>query len=72
PRFHRRSARIVDITLRACPFRDLQTDQADLICGIHKGLLEGILGASRPALRLTAFEPQTSGSCRATAAVAGR
>ncbi|MEA2550613.1 MAG: hypothetical protein QOE25_382 [Actinomycetota bacterium] len=72
PRFHRRSARDVDITLRVCPFRDLQAEQMDLICGIHKGLLEGILGASRPVLGLTAFEPEPSGSCRASASVIGR
>ena len=72
PRFRRRSARTVDITLRACPFQDLGAEQADLICGIHRGLLEGILGASRPALVLTTFEPDPTGACRASAAVTGR
>ena len=72
PRFRRRSARTVDITLRACPFRDLEAEQADLICGIHRGLLEGILGASRPALVLTAFEPDPTRACRASAKVTGR
>jgi predicted ArsR family transcriptional regulator len=69
PRFRRRSARTVDITLRACPFRELRHDHADLICGIHQGLLEGMLGASRPALTLTAFQPDPSGACRASARV---
>ncbi|MEA2580965.1 MAG: hypothetical protein QOE83_1857 [Actinomycetota bacterium] len=72
PRFRRRSARTVDITLRGCPFRELQTEQGDLICGIHRGLLEGILGASRPELALTAFEPEPSGACRASASLIGR
>lgn len=67
PRFRRRSARTVDITLRACPFRDLQAEHADLICGVHKGLLEGILASSRPALTLTGFEPEPTGACRASA-----
>ena len=70
PRFRRRSARTVDITLRGCPFRDLQAEHADLICGVHKGLLEGILTSSRPALTLTAFEPEPTGACRASAEVA--
>lgn len=69
PRFRRRSARTVDITLRGCPFRDLQAEHADLICGVHKGLLEGILASSRPALTLTGFEPEPTGACRASAEV---
>ena len=68
PRFHRRSARVVDITLRDCPFRDLLEEHRELVCAVHRGLLEGVLGASRPALRMTAFEPLADrGACRLTA-----
>jgi predicted ArsR family transcriptional regulator len=68
PRFRRRSAKVVDVTLRDCPFRDLLEEHRDLVCAVHRGLLEGILAASRPALTLTAFEPFAErGACRLTA-----
>jgi predicted ArsR family transcriptional regulator len=68
PRFRRRTARTVDITLRDCPFRDLLDEHRDLVCAVHLGLLEGILGASRPTLRMTVFEPLADrGICRLTA-----
>jgi predicted ArsR family transcriptional regulator len=57
PRFRRRSSRTVEVSLRDCPFRDMLDDHRDLVCGIHRGLLEGMLAGSRPALRLTEFEP---------------
>jgi predicted ArsR family transcriptional regulator len=68
PRF-RRGARSVDIALRDCPFRDLLEEHRELVCAVHRGLLEGMLGASRPALRLTAFEPLADRTtiCRLTA-----
>jgi predicted ArsR family transcriptional regulator len=68
PRFRRRSAKTVDITLRDCPFRDLLEEHREVVCAVHRGLLEGVLGASRPALRMTAFEPLADrGICRLTA-----
>ncbi|MGZ4149878.1 MAG: helix-turn-helix transcriptional regulator [Actinomycetota bacterium] len=57
PRFRRRSAKVVEISLRDCPFRDLLDEHRDLACAVHRGLLEGMLAASRPALRMTEFEP---------------
>jgi predicted ArsR family transcriptional regulator len=56
PRF-RRSTRSVEIALRDCPFRELLEEHRELVCAVHRGLLEGMLGASRPALRMTAFQP---------------
>ena len=50
PRFRRRSAKTVEITLRDCPFRDLLDEHRELVCAVHRGLLEGMLGASRPPL----------------------
>lgn len=68
PRFRRRGAKTVDITLRDCPFRDLLEEHRDLVCAVHRGLLEGVLAASRPPLRMTAFEPLAERSvCRLTA-----
>jgi predicted ArsR family transcriptional regulator len=57
PRFHRRSSKTVEITLRECPFRDLLEEHRDLVCAVHRGLLEGILGASRPPMSLMRFQP---------------
>jgi predicted ArsR family transcriptional regulator len=58
PRFRRRGAKAVEITLRACPFRDLLDEHRDLVCAVHRGLLEGMLAASRPPMTLTDFQPQ--------------
>ena len=69
PRFRRRSPKTVEIALRHCPFKDLMEEHGELVCGVHRGLLEGILGASRPPLSLTGFEPSADlgAPCRLTA-----
>jgi predicted ArsR family transcriptional regulator len=68
PRFRRRSASSVDITLRDCPFRDLLEEHKDLVCAVHRGLLEGVLGASRPTLTMISFQPLVErGACRLSA-----
>jgi predicted ArsR family transcriptional regulator len=69
PRFRRRGRAKVDITLRDCPFRDLLDEHRDLVCALHRGLLEGMLAGSRPPMRLDAFEPLADRStvCRLTA-----
>ena len=69
PRFRRRGQARVDITLRDCPFRDLLDEHRDLVCSLHRGLLEGMLASSRPPMRLDAFEPlvDRSATCRLSA-----
>ncbi|TMK87473.1 MAG: hypothetical protein E6G43_10825 [Actinobacteria bacterium] len=69
PRFRRTGKQTVEITLRDCPFRDLLDEHRALVCGVHRGLLEGMLAASRPALRMTSFEPlaERTTVCRLTA-----
>jgi predicted ArsR family transcriptional regulator len=69
PRFRRRDAKTVEISLRDCPFRDLLDEHRELVCAVHRGLLEGMLGASRPQLRLASFEPlaERSTVCRTIA-----
>jgi predicted ArsR family transcriptional regulator len=57
PRFRRAGAGNVEIALRNCPFRDLLDDHRDLVCTVHRGLLEGMLEGARPRLRLRSFEP---------------
>ena len=68
PRFRRGGRGAVEISLRDCPFRDLLDDHRDLVCSIHRGLLEGMLGALKPPLALLEFEPLAErGICRLVA-----
>ena len=57
PRFRRAGKGTVEVSLRDCPFRDLLDDHRELVCSIHKGLIEGMLGALKPSLGLVSFEP---------------
>jgi predicted ArsR family transcriptional regulator len=69
PRFRRKGSRTVEIALRGCPFRDLLEEHRELVCSVHRGLLEGMLEGSRPRLHLQAFEPlaDRSSVCRVVA-----
>jgi predicted ArsR family transcriptional regulator len=69
PRFRRRGSGSVEVALRGCPFRDLLEDHRDLVCTVHRGLIEGMLDGARPRLHLRSFEPlQDRGSvCRVVA-----
>ena len=68
PRFHRRSPTAVEVSLRACPFRDLVDDHRELVCAVHRGLLEGMLRGLKPPLSLAEFEPLAErGVCRLVA-----
>lgn|SRR5690606_4271977 len=54
----RQGASPVEIHLRNCPFRDLVDDNADVVCGLHLGVIRGVLGAaggSSSAATLTPF-----------------
>jgi predicted ArsR family transcriptional regulator len=57
PRFRRRGAARVDISLRDCPFRELLDEHRELVCAVHRGLLEGMLGGCRPPMQIGSFEP---------------
>jgi len=68
PRFRRSGERTVEVTLRDCPFRDLVDDHRELVCALHRGLLEGMLEGLRPSMRLAGFEPLAErGICRLVA-----
>lgn len=68
PRFRRRSAATVEVSLRACPFRDLVEDHRELVCAVHRGLLEGMLRGLKPPLALAEFSPLAErGTCRLVA-----
>ncbi|MCI0633323.1 MAG: helix-turn-helix domain-containing protein [Actinobacteria bacterium] len=69
PRFRRAHDGSVEVTLRDCPFRELLDDHRDLVCAVHRGLVEGMLAALKPPLELTSFSPLTERStCRLEAA----
>jgi predicted ArsR family transcriptional regulator len=64
PRFRRQGA-AVEVTLRACPFRDLTDDYRDLVCTLHRGLVEGMLAGLNPRITLREFKPFAErGVCR--------
>jgi predicted ArsR family transcriptional regulator len=64
PRFRRQGA-AVEVTLRACPFRDLADDYRDLVCTLHRGLVEGMLAGLNPRITLREFKPFAErGVCR--------
>jgi predicted ArsR family transcriptional regulator len=65
PRFRRRGTRAVEVTMRDCPARDLLDEHRELVCAVHRGLLEGMLQAARPPLRLERFDEPSdrTGTC---------
>ena len=64
PRF-RRADSAVEVTLRDCPFRELVDDDRDLVCSLHQGLIEGMLGGLKPGMALREFRPLAErGICR--------
>lgn len=56
PRF-RRAGAAVEVTLRDCPFRELADENRDLVCTLHRGLLEGMCGGLKPPLAVRDFRP---------------
>ena len=68
PRFRKRGSKSVEVSLRDCPFRDLADEHRDLVCTLHRGLLEGIVAGLQPPLSLVDFEPFAERSiCRVRA-----
>lgn len=68
PRF-RRQGSAVEVTFRRCPFRELTDDHREVVCALHQGLLEGMLGGLRPPLELRELKPFVErGVCRLRAA----
>ncbi len=57
PRFRRLPGSAIEVTLRDCPFRELADDHRDLVCTLHRGLVEGMLTGLKPPLALKEFRP---------------
>lgn len=56
----------VDITLRDCPFLELAHTHPDVVCGVHRGLLRGALGAVGADDSRVSLHPfVTATTCRA-------
>jgi predicted ArsR family transcriptional regulator len=65
PRFRREGGAEVEVTLRDCPFRDLAEDYRDVVCTLHRGLVEGMLTGLKPAMAVRQFQPFAErGICR--------
>jgi predicted ArsR family transcriptional regulator len=65
PRFRRLSGSAIEVTMRDCPFRDLADDYRELVCTLHRGLVEGMLSGLKPPLDLHEFKPFAErGICR--------
>lgn len=65
PRFRREPNASVEVTLRNCPFRELADDHRDLVCTLHRGLVEGMVGGLKPPLAVKEFKPFVErGICR--------
>jgi predicted ArsR family transcriptional regulator len=65
PRFRRQGESAIEVTLRDCPFRDLAEDYRDLVCTLHRGLIEGMLSGLKPAIGIRDFKPFVErGLCR--------
>ena len=68
PRFRREAGSGIEITLRDCPFRDLADDHRDLVCTLHRGLVEGMMAGLQPPLSIKDFHPFAErGICRVNA-----
>jgi predicted ArsR family transcriptional regulator len=57
PRFRRLTGPGIEVTLRDCPFRELADDHRDLVCTLHRGLVEGMVGGLKPPLAVKDFQP---------------
>ena len=40
----------LDVTMRRCPFADLARESPAVVCGIHRGLVEGVLAEASSTL----------------------
>ena len=40
----------LDVTMARCPFADLARESPEVVCGIHRGLVEGVLAEAGSAL----------------------
>lgn len=66
-----RQAGEIDLRLRSCPFKDAVLEKGgELICALHRGLVDGTLSRVAPEARLQTFEPRdpVEAGCRVVVA----
>ncbi len=47
----------VEVTLRNCPFREIALEHTGVVCGLHRGMLQGALGELRAPVEATSLQP---------------
>jgi predicted ArsR family transcriptional regulator len=69
-----RDAASATVAFTHCPFRDLAEAEPDLVCGLHRGLVEGFVAAAGAAeARVMTFHPLLDRTpCQVTLALASR
>ena len=53
-----------EFTLCNCPYRDVAKSNPGIVCALHRGVAEGLLGAIDPVAEVTRFvikDPQRAG-----------
>lgn len=60
------------LLIRRCPFADLARRSPEVVCGVHLGVLNGMLDAARTGVKVVELSPFVAdGSCRAVLAPVG-
>lgn len=55
-----------ELIISQCPFRELANDHSDIVCSIHLGMMQGVLGAVQAPLTVEQVHPLVSpGVCAA-------
>jgi predicted ArsR family transcriptional regulator len=69
-----RDAAQATVAFTHCPFRDLAEAEPDLVCGLHRGMVEGFVAAAGAAdTRVMTFHPLLDRTpCQVTLALADR
>lgn len=48
---------VTEVLLRNCPFREVAERHTDVVCGLHRGLIDGALGELRAGLSTERLDP---------------
>jgi predicted ArsR family transcriptional regulator len=71
PEFEERPGGGFCCRLGNCPYRDSAYESAEVVCGLHRGLTEGLLSVLDPEATLVSFEPHDPGRAGCVVDVAG-
>jgi predicted ArsR family transcriptional regulator len=51
------TSRATQIRIRHCPFQEVVKTHGSVICALHKGLMQGVLGTLNAPVTVTSLEP---------------